>query len=107
MVPAARQGYREAIHRSRNEVRLHPIESLTQRVRSAGVEVDPTAEVAVSTDYYNNMGWSEAVEAPHRQLVLRVPSEVELAPPPFEPATRHRWCDDALAFTPTISSPAV
>jgi transglutaminase-like putative cysteine protease len=102
IVHTTRQRYREAVHRSRNEVRLHPLDSLTQRVAAAEVDVNPPAEVAVSIDYYNNLVWSVAVEAPHRELVLAVSSEVELAPPSFEPVIEHPWDDDALAFNPTI-----
>jgi transglutaminase-like putative cysteine protease len=102
IVHTTRQRYREAVHRSRNEVRLHPVESLTQRLISAYVEVDPAAEVATSIDYYNNTVWSIAVESPHRELVLTVQSEVELLPPPFDPVVEHPWDDDALAFNPTI-----
>jgi transglutaminase-like putative cysteine protease len=102
IVHTTRQRYREAVHRSRNEVRLHPMESLAQRVISASVDVDPTAEVATSIDYYNNTVWSIAVESPHRELILTVSSEVELMPPPFAPVLEHGWDDDALAFNPTI-----
>ena len=102
IVHTTRQRYREAVHRSRNEVRLHPIESLTQRLISATLEVDPTAEVATSIDYYNNTVWSIAVESPHRELIVTVSSEVDVMPPPFEPVLEHSWDDDALAFNPTI-----
>ena len=102
IVHTTRQRYREAVHRSRNEVRLHPIESLTQRLISASVEVDPTAEVATSIDYYNNTVWSIVVESPHRELILKVSSEVEMLTPLFEPILEHWWDDDALAFNPTV-----
>jgi transglutaminase-like putative cysteine protease len=102
IVHTTRQRYREAVHRSRNEVRLHPTESLTQRVITSSVEVDPTAEVATSIDYYNNMVWSIAVESPHRELILTVTTEVDVLTPPYEPVIEHPWDDDSLAFNPTI-----
>ncbi len=102
IVHTTRQRYREAVHRSRNELRLHPMESLTQHVISSSVEVDPTAEVATSTDYYNNTVWSVAVESPHRELVLTVTSEVEVMVPLFEPVVEHGWDDDSLALNPTL-----
>jgi transglutaminase-like putative cysteine protease len=102
IVHTTRQRYREAIHRSRNEVRLHPVESLTQRLVSASVDVDPTAEVATSIDYFNNTVWSIVVESPHRELIVTVSSEVEVMPPLFQPVLEHSWDDDALAFNPTI-----
>ena len=102
IVHTTRQRYQEAVHRSRNEVRLHPIESVTQHVIASSVDIDPVAEVATSIDYFNNTVWSIAVETPHRELVLTVSSEVEVVRPPFEPDLRHPWSDDALAFNPTV-----
>jgi transglutaminase-like putative cysteine protease len=96
------QRYREAIHRSRNEVRLHPIDSISQRVLSAAVEVEPAAEVGTSIDYFNNIVWSIAVESPHRELVITARSEVEVVPPPYDPFVDHPWDDDGLALHPTL-----
>jgi transglutaminase-like putative cysteine protease len=105
------QRYREHVHRSRNEVRLKPIDSATQRALGSQIAVDPDAEIADSLDYYNNAVWMVAVETPHRELIIEVTSEVEVLPPLFEPRLDHPWDFDAMAFNPAAeyiaSSPRV
>jgi transglutaminase-like putative cysteine protease len=102
IVHTTRQRYRETVHRSRNEVRLQPIDSASQRVRASEVEVTPTAEVATSLDYYSNSVWLIAVESPHRELVIEARSEVDVRPPLFEPIVGYPWESDSLSTHPAV-----
>jgi transglutaminase-like putative cysteine protease len=102
IVHTTRQRYRETVHRSRNEVRLQPIDSASQRVRSMEVEVTPTAEVASSLDYYSNSVWMIAVESPHQELVVEARSEVDVHPPLFEPVVDYPWDPDTLSSHPAV-----
>ncbi|MHB8508101.1 MAG: transglutaminase family protein [Candidatus Dormibacteria bacterium] len=100
IVHSTRQRYRENVNRSRNEVRLQPIDSDTQRLLNLDVLVTPNAEIASSIDYFSNTVWMIAVEAPHRELVLEFSSEVEVVAPHYEPILDHPWDEDSIAFHP-------
>ena len=100
VVHTTHQRYRENVHRSRNEVRLQPVESGWQHLVKFEVEVTPTAEMSTSLDYYGNSVHMVAVESPHRELVVEFRSEVEVQPPHFDPVLDYPWDDDALAFDP-------
>ena len=100
VVHTTHQRYRENVHRSRNEIRLQPVESGWQHLVKIDVNVTPTAEMSTSLDYYGNTVYLVAVESPHRELVLEFSSEVEVQPPHFTPVIDYPWDDDALAFDP-------
>jgi transglutaminase-like putative cysteine protease len=102
IVHSTRQRYRETVHRSRNEVRLRPIDSSHQRVRSSELEVTPMAEVAATLDYYSNSVWMIAVESPHRELVIEARSEVDVQQPLFEAVVDHPWDTDSLSGHPAV-----
>ena len=102
IVHSTRQRYRETVHRSRNEVRLQPIDSSSQRLRSSELEVTPTAEIASTLDYYSNSVWMIAVESPHRELVIEARSEVDVHLPLFDPAIDYPWDADNLSSHPAV-----
>ena len=100
VVHTTHQRYRENVHRSRNEVRLQPVESGWQHLVKLDVSVTPTGEMSSSLDYYGNSVYLIAVESPHRDLVVEVRSEVDVQPPHFDPVVDYPWDDDSLAFDP-------
>ena len=101
IVHSTRQRYMENVHRSRNEVRLQPLDSGTQRLVSSQLEVTPDAEVAAGLDYYGNTVAMVAVESPHREMVIAFRSEVEVQRPHVEPRVNHPWDEGSLAFHPS------
>lgn len=94
------QRYREDVYRSRTEVRLQPLESTTQLLVHTNIHVNTTAEMASHLDYYGNTVWMIVVEAPHRELVLDVVSDVAVRPPNWEPVVDHPWDENLIAFAP-------
>jgi transglutaminase-like putative cysteine protease len=107
----SRQRYLETVVRSRNEVRLHPIESATQHSLWFQLDVSPMAELASQVDYYGNQVWFVSVETPHRELVLVTRAEVEVVERPFGYTLGRPWDETHLAFNPaaefTFASPRV
>ncbi len=74
-----------------SEARLEPRVLPRQAVLKHTVEVDPEAEILVQrTDYFGNRVVYFAVHAPHRRLVLRAESEVEVVEP-IVPASTPAW----------------
>lgn len=71
-----------------SEARLEPRGLPRQTLLTHVVEVDPEAEILVQrTDYFGNRVVYFAVHAPHRRLVLRAESEVEVVEPSVPPST--------------------
>ena len=89
--------YREPAHGSLMVLRLRPREDRGQRVLSFRLDVDPPAAPAAFEDSFGNACHLINVHREHRQAVVRVRSQVELAgpPPPEGSAEAEGW--DALA----------
>jgi transglutaminase-like putative cysteine protease len=98
---SSRHRYPVDARRSRNEVRLQPRKTQTQRLERFYLEVSPDAELSSSVDYFGNDVWLVSVEAPHRELVITAHSEVTLIATP-EVQLDRPWDRDELARSPAL-----
>ncbi|HVS06957.1 MAG TPA: transglutaminase family protein [Candidatus Dormibacteraeota bacterium] len=107
---SSRHRYPAVAQRSRNEVRLQPRKTRSQRLEHFHLEVSPDAELSSSVDYFGNAVWLVSVEAPHLELVITAHSEVRVLATEEvhldRPWERERLArDPALEFA--LSSPRV